>query len=164
MSLATQQHPGEARQALFYLWEAGPPWTRVHKEVSNQVKARDLLRQYRAGERDFTLLSLRQAILSGVDLYGANLSGTDLSEADLSDGNLMGARLRRADLSRARLCGTNLRGADLGMADLKQADLSGADLSFANLEQTNATSEQLAQAKTLEGAILPDGTTHARTS
>jgi hypothetical protein len=52
----------------------------------------------------------------------------------------------------------DLRGADLSMANLEGADLSGADLSGANLRGAQITPDQLAQAKALTGATLPDGT------
>ena len=43
---------------------------------------------------------------------------------------------------------------------LQAADLNGADLSGANLTEAIVTHHQLAQAKNLEDAILPDGTRH----
>ena len=125
------------------------------------VKAQELIRQYQGGERDFVLISLRRCELSGTDLYGINLSGSELRGCDLSQANLIGARLRRADLSWANLSGADLSGADLGSADLRAADLREAKLSHANLEHAKVTQEQLAEAATLEGAIMPDGDTHA---
>lgn len=47
--------------------------------------------------------------------------------------------------------GADLGGANLSEAILRQANLTGADV----------TEEQLAQAASLEGAIMPDGTTYA---
>lgn len=70
-----------------------------------------------------------RADLSGTDLRGVNLRGTDLSGA-----NLNGANLRGTDLSVANLNGTDLRGVDLSWADLSETDLSGADLSGADLK------------------------------
>ncbi len=73
----------------------------------------------------------------------------------------------------------NLRGALLSLADLRLADLIRADLSYTNLssahlsfidrfitqtpthmldEQGEGTKKRLAQAKSLVGATLPDGT------
>jgi uncharacterized protein YjbI with pentapeptide repeats len=50
------------------------------------------------------------------------------------------------------LSGTNLSGADLSGADLSGADLSGA---------AGITNEELEQqSKSLEGAIMPDGSKH----
>ena len=54
----------------------------------------------------------------------------------------------------------SLQEALLSGADLRGADLSGADLSGADLSGANLTDEQLAQARSLEGAIMPDGTKH----
>jgi hypothetical protein len=122
------------------------------------VEAQELIRRYQAGQRDFVLLSLPGSDLCGADLYHANLSGSDLRQADFSEANLVGARMRRVDLGGANLRGANLSGADLGAADLNGADLRGADLSYANLERTKVSPEQLAEAGSLEGAILPDGT------
>ena len=58
-----------------------------------------------------------------------------------------------------------LRGRDSGniillLDNSSGADLSGADLSGANLKGATVTQEQLAQAKSLKGTIMPDGTIH----
>ena len=71
-----------------------------------------------------------------IDLYGADLSGADLSGADLREANLTE---------------TNLSG----------ADLSGANLSGANLNGAKVTATQLATAKSLLEAIMPDGSRHS---
>ena len=44
--------------------------------------------------------------------------------------------------------------------DLAGAHLKGVDLRGANLTDAQVTDERLAQAKSLEGAIMPDGTVH----
>jgi hypothetical protein len=69
--------------------------------------------------------------LDGADLSGANLRNANLSIANLSDANLSGAFLTKG---------------------FTTVDLDGADLSGAQ----NWTKEQLAQAKSLVGATLPD--------
>jgi uncharacterized protein YjbI with pentapeptide repeats len=79
-----------------------------------------------------------------------NLSGADLAYADLSTAYLRGADLSFADLQNANLSGTDLR-----EADLREANPSGADLSGATV-----TTEQLEKAKSLKGAIMPDGSKH----
>ena len=66
-----------------------------------------------------------------------DLSGADLYEAILSVAGLSGAILREADLS-----GATLHGADLREADLAQAAV---------------TEGQIAEARTLEGARMPNG-------
>ena len=115
---------------------------------------------------DLTLADLSEANLSrsilacaGLDatnLSGANLSRSILTQTSLREANLSGANLSMANLSRADLREANLSGVDLRKADLSEADLSEADLSGAR----GTTPEQLAKAKSLEGAILPDGSTH----
>jgi uncharacterized protein YjbI with pentapeptide repeats len=113
---------------------------------------------------------LTQANLSGGDLAKATLEGTDLSGAHLEGANLSGANLRDAKLSGAFLYDTDLSDADLSGADLSDAqgrfksgarmsgtNLDGADLGGADLTKARVTEEQLREAKSLEGATMPDG-------
>jgi uncharacterized protein YjbI with pentapeptide repeats len=67
------------------------------------------------------------------------------------------------------MSGTNLKEADLSQARLIEVDLSEADLSGANLKEAilfrakmggaTVTAELLDTVSSLEGAIMPDGTT-----
>jgi uncharacterized protein YjbI with pentapeptide repeats len=84
-----------------------------------------------------------------------DMTDTDLSCAHLYPNGLAGANLRGAPLE-----GAYLRGADLHGASLIGADLSGAVLSEANLRDATVTREQLAKAKSLKGATMPDGSIH----
>ena len=131
-------------------------------------------------EANLSGTTLLAASLSGTKLYRVNLSEAilftaDLREADLREANLSGANLSAAKLVEANLCGANLCGAFLTGTDLCFANLSGAyfngadlslaDLSGAYLDKTDllnarVTTEQLNTAKSLKGAILPDGTKH----
>jgi uncharacterized protein YjbI with pentapeptide repeats len=132
--------------------------------------------------------NLSNADLSKANLSGVDLSDTDLREADLIDANLSfasmngatmsGAILRGADLRNAVLIGSDLRGADLRGANMRGAilrntnlseaylsdstDLRGAELMGSDLRDARGvTEEELEeQAKTLEGAIMPDGSIH----
>jgi hypothetical protein len=129
--------------------------------------------------------NLRGADLCGANLIGSNLSGANLERsklggaflrgADLSGANLRGANLHGAELTGAKLCGANLSNAfltranliraDLSQAKLQQAYLRGANLSDANLRQADLEGasvmpQQLAQARRLDNAILPNGTKH----
>jgi hypothetical protein len=85
-----------------------------------------------------------------VSLSQADLDDAELSEAILPGIDLQGVYARRANLRNANLKNADLRGAYLTEADLSGANLSGADI----------TQEQLDQVKSLEGTILPDGSTH----
>jgi hypothetical protein len=108
-------------------------------------------------------ISLKGANLEGAKLSGAILRGAELCEADLSDADLSGADLKPADLSGVEpkptdvsdtnLSHTNLRGANLSSANLSGADLRGVDLTDAR----EVTDDQLTEAKSLEGATMPNG-------
>ncbi len=138
------------------------------------LQAANLSKSY-LGEANLSGANLRWANLAGADLFGANLSGADMTHVNLKGANLMGANLsgcclNEADLSEADLSGVNLnigdlaranlRKANLGGAELIGADLSEADLTQADLSGTQVTRTNLQKAKSLEGAILPDGTKH----
>jgi len=118
-------------------------------------------------------ISLLQADLRGANLRGANMAEAFLIKADLREALLTMSILPEADLLGAILCGANLRLAFLRGANLSGADLSGADLSGANLSGANLRLADLRgakgisvkqleqQAKSLEGAMMPDGSQHA---
>jgi uncharacterized protein YjbI with pentapeptide repeats len=129
---------------------------------------------------------LHSAYLIGVELYRAELQDADLkysmfswaknvfssgfanvtlAKSSLNSANLNHADLRYAilvdvDLSYAILTGADLTGANLENADLTDAKLTGANLRKAILTGSKVTKDQLAQAKSLKGAIMPDGTKH----
>jgi uncharacterized protein YjbI with pentapeptide repeats len=127
---------------------------------------------------DLSNANLHQAHLSGADLTTADLNGADLTEADLYiaylfGADLSGADVRYADVSYADVKAADLSGANLYLADLKATDLSGTDLHGANLREVDlsrtylrganlrdaqgVTDDQLAKAKSLEGATMPNG-------
>jgi uncharacterized protein YjbI with pentapeptide repeats len=91
--------------------------------------------------------------MQGADLTQADLSGADLSSADLSGAEklLSGANLSGVDLSNADLTSTVLPPRGLPDVDLSGADLLGADTIF------TTTKELAQQAKSLEGATMPNG-------
>ena len=145
-------------------------WLIEHADLS-----RANLREVDLRGVNMSFVKLFRANLAGSDLDYTNLSHCDLSKAeliraDLSNANLAGARMGRvnlsyADLFKANLANTYLANADLSHADLSQvnmqnADLTRADLSGAKLIGAKVSDEQLARARSLAGAILPDGTTY----
>ena len=104
-------------------------------------------------------------IPSAINLQNANFKQANLQEASLRGFNLSGADLSGADLSRANLenafmSNSNCDRANLSYADLSGTDLSGTDLSEAILRGAKVTDEQLKKAKSLKGAIMPDGSIH----
>lgn len=94
----------------------------------------------------FCHVHMENAGLSGADLRGVDFHQAHLQGADLSDARLDGAKLNRANLEGANLARATLRG-----VDLFKANLMGAQ---------NLTGEQLAVARRLWGALMPDGGTY----
>ena len=124
-------------------------------------------------QADFSGAYLVATSLRGADLQGVDFRMADFRAADLSGANLRAADLTDADLSGARLVQVNLREANLKDADLRSADLTGAvlqgaqmvgaqlgetDMGKSDLTAAALTTQQLKQAKSLEGATLRDGT------
>jgi uncharacterized protein YjbI with pentapeptide repeats len=132
------------------------------------MNAETLLKQYAAGDREFSELNvagqtLSGAILSGSkflranfsnailngtglqqsQLHGARLEGAKLNKAQLQQAQLQQANLSRADLTFSNLVGANLVGANLSTAVLQRADLSGANLTRANLTGADLTEAKL---------------------
>jgi len=118
-----------------------------------------LIRGY-LGEINLHKTNLSKAYLYDVILLGANLSEADLSEANLTGIVLFMANLQQANLQQANLLGAVLSKADLSKANLQGTDLCKADMSEAILNGAIITPEQLAKAKSLQGATMPDGSKH----
>ncbi|MCA9006193.1 MAG: pentapeptide repeat-containing protein [Planctomycetaceae bacterium] len=105
-------------------------------------------------------LNLKEADLSGLDLYkirlkkanlrDANLFRTNLSCADLSEADLSGANLSDADLMCTNLSGANLTGVDFSNANLIETDFSWADLSDCNLDSAILKSVNLSHAQGID--------------
>jgi hypothetical protein len=135
---------GRKRSVLQFLYESGL----IHTEEA-------LLNESDLIEKRHNIVSLAPADLSEANLHKAILIRANLMGAHLIGANLMGANLMGADLSGAILFRTRMRGTDLSDANLRGAILVMADLRGV-LEWTE---DQLSTAKTLEGAIMPDGQT-----
>jgi Pentapeptide repeats (8 copies) len=134
----------------------------------------DVLRraQTRASEEYRTRLDLhgaklREGNLAEADLRGADLHRAllrrallrraDLTKANLIDADLRGAYLVEADLRGAYLLSSDLTEADLTKADLQGANLVDADLTKATLRGAKVADEQLDSVRSLQGAVMPDG-------
>ncbi len=123
-----------------------PPSVRLSRCVSTLILWGDLI------AADLTDADLTGAFLGGFDLSGACLRRTNLTEADLTE-----ALLTNADLSGANLSKANLTGAKSNGANLSGANLSEAVLDRANLSKAIITTDQLTQARSLQGTTMPDG-------
>ena len=127
----------------------------TNADLSNANMSEALLRDANLERAMLTKADLRKAELNGVDLgranlYGANLSGAKLWNANLKKAELSEVILQDADLHKANLSGANLNG----------TKLVGTNLGFTTLLEAEVLQEQLATAKSLKGAIMPDGATH----
>jgi|SanBayMetagenome_1026888.scaffolds.fasta_scaffold33440_1 uncharacterized protein YjbI with pentapeptide repeats len=81
--------------------------------------AKELVKRYKMGERNFENASLGSEHLNcedltninlrGADLCGALFLGVDFSNADLSNANLSGGHFCDCNFKRANLCGTNFQ-------------------------------------------------------
>jgi uncharacterized protein YjbI with pentapeptide repeats len=103
--------------------------------------------------KDLSRASIRNAVLSKVNLQNGILVESNFSYTDLSGGDLKNANLERAILKGVNLQSANLSSASLIEADLSHADLRGAKLNNADLSQA-----------ILDKAIWPDGHYCARGS
>jgi len=149
-------HPERKRNLLLFLCESG-----LIRKLPPEIR-----------EYPTPVLDLYGADLRGIDLRGCRLPDVVLADADLSGANLRDTGLRGANLKGANLEGANLKDADLSPAggthtDLSDANLSGVNLKNANLEGVNlrhalVTDKQLAAAKSLRDAIMPDGSKRSR--
>ena len=117
-------------------------------------------------DKDKLIVDLLGANLLGAALVGAALAGVNLARTILTEARLLGADLTDASLRGCDVRGCDVRGASMARADLERArlinaNLAGANLAGANLTRvTGTTPEQLAQAASLDGAIMPDGSIH----
>lgn len=104
------------------------------------MDAKELLERYKAGERDFTGISLRR-----INLQETNLSGINLKVAYMYD-----ARLKNVNLS-----GANLSGIDMNSTIFEQVELNDANLTEADLCYTTIIDSSLKRVN-LEGAMLAE--------
>jgi uncharacterized protein YjbI with pentapeptide repeats len=100
------------------------------------------------------------ADLSGADLHEVNLSSATLISTNLSDSNPEFVDLTSANLQDANLQNANLHYSRLNFAKLQGAILGGCNLQGSDLTGTRVSNKQLATAKSLSGATMPDGTKH----
>jgi uncharacterized protein YjbI with pentapeptide repeats len=109
---------------------------------------------------DMPNINLERDILDNIDLSGTDLTHANIKDASMTKANLDVATLKNADLG----CpvGTPMNECtNLSNASLKNADLTGANLTGANLKGAiGTTPDQLKQAKSLHGTIMPDGSKH----
>ena len=111
---------------------------------------------------DYHVISMTNADLHDARLNGLDLRDTDLSGANLSGADLRGVNLSYATLNYVNLSGANLTGANLYGSELHNVNVSGANLTKAYMQDAfDLGNTNFSQAKSLTGAIMPDGSKHA---
>ncbi|MGK7919796.1 MAG: pentapeptide repeat-containing protein [Trichodesmium sp.] len=120
----------------------------------------EILKQYAAGEKNFTGITLCEANLSKVNLNQINLSQailnlTNFSGANLSESNLNGAKLNVSRLTKINLTNAKLNGAKLNLANLIQANLTHAELIESKLIRAELIRANMSNAN-LKGADLTE--------
>lgn len=179
LSVLAQFDPVRKRRVIQFLSEANLIGSAFREEAIISLVGADLK------NADLSRLALWGVQLGGTDLSGANLMGAELSPRDTTKFAYFRASIFEprqdpvdhahtaqpvtihASLSRAVLHEANLSNACLRYVDLREADLSNATLEGADLTQANLTGAEgitieglEKQAKSLEGATMPDGSTH----
>ena len=101
---------------------------------------------------------LQDGTLEGADLRHVHFQHSNLENANLKGADLRMAHLQLSNLSYSDLTGACLSNTNLYGADLRDVSLKGANLYKTNLQGArNLKPEQLTEANSLWGAILPDG-------
>jgi Pentapeptide repeats (8 copies) len=136
------------RSVLQFLYESG---------VINATEAGFSLSGADLRKANLSWSNLRAANLRRTDLRGANLSVTNLHAIDLGGANLREAKLGGADLGRFKLSAAELIGTDLSETGIRGRDLSRTLWLATSLANATVTNEQLAECKSLQDAIMPNG-------
>jgi uncharacterized protein YjbI with pentapeptide repeats len=102
---------------------------------------------------NFVNAKLNHASLGGANLQDSILQLTQLEGANLTEANLKGSLIQMTNFQDASLRYANLQNTEFFQTVLENANLRGA-----NLEGARIGSDQLSKARSLENAIMPDGT------
>lgn len=125
------------------------------------------LRKIRSPDHKLAIQAIEELRARGW-LEDGSLEGVRLCHARLEEADLFKASLRKVDFHQAHFIKADFSGADLSGAKLARADMRGANFSDTVLDDAdllkvdlsgarNLTSEQLARAKRLCFATMPDG-------
>jgi hypothetical protein len=170
--------PDRKRTLLQFLYESKLIY---NDEFVDEDKGKSVVRlTVSLTSADLSGASLLIANLPFANLHGTNLRNADLRDANLRNADLSGTDLNGANLRSANLSGANLRDANLYRVDLRDADLRGAHLYSKKSSGLSGAIQQFLyqmsglrwvtritnqeeleqQARSLKGAILPDGSKH----
>lgn len=143
-------------QAVVELLSAENPDAK--RSILNEMVKYDLLRGANLQQVDLTRADLNEADIRGANFHLAHLPGVHMRGSRLNKASLCGADLEEADLRGADFTEADLRDVHLVNANCELITLEGANLQGATLRGAKIALHQLAQARSLEAATLPDGT------
>jgi len=101
--------------------------------------------------------SLKNSLLKGANFIEVDFWNADLSNSDISNADLTGSVLTNVNLENSVLSGCKLKNVSLHESNLLNVDLSGSSLKWAKLDLY-----QLKTVRSLENAIMPDGTIYSK--
>jgi uncharacterized protein YjbI with pentapeptide repeats len=127
--------------------------------------SRTMIRGINFRRADLRVCDLKDSGLIDVDFTNAYMVSANLQSSYLSNVNFLNADLRWADLSKSdfkvvSLRSTNLKESDLSESNFEDVDFTDANLEVSNLKGVNVSIEKLNCARSLKGAIMPDGSKH----
>jgi hypothetical protein len=141
------------RVVLEFLYEAGL--------INRDRPVIDLGDTYPRANRMMATLGLEgdlaELYRGGGFVRAPGFESAQLQAATLARSHLRAAHLKGAHLQAANLEAADLREANLQLAHLKGASLREADLRGANLQLALVADEQLPEARSLQGATMPNG-------
>jgi uncharacterized protein YjbI with pentapeptide repeats len=105
--------------------------------------------------------NLSNSLLTEVDLSFSRFFNSNFNSTILVSANLYGIKAAGSTFIASNLSQADLSKGDFSSANFSDANVSGVDFSYANLARANITNEQLATVKSLNCAIMPNGTIHA---
>ena len=100
---------------------------------------------------------LKNSLLKGANLIEVDFWNADLSNSDISNTDLTSSVLTYVNLENSVLSGCKLKNVSLHESNLLNVDLSGSSLKWAKLDLY-----QLKTVRSLENAIMPDGTIYSK--
>lgn len=133
----------------------------VEESQPSTITAEELLERYKAGERDFNGLNLREISLSGGELKDCNLScanleGAIVNQVTFSNCNLTEANFSNAVLSQSSFNYSDLTGANLTNSDLSKTKFEGTNLIRANLNNVNFSESYFSKEVKLDKADMSE--------
>ncbi|CAF1425139.1 unnamed protein product [Didymodactylos carnosus] len=110
---------------------------------------------------DLTNTIFPKGVYNSIDLSRTILENATLQQISLINANFAVAIMHNVKLQLSNCTNVNFMFAQLQSSDFTNVDVTNATFSNTNLRGSNINTDQLLKAKTLQGAILPNGTVYS---